>query len=87
MNTTNGIVLITLYENNKRVPFVHERTVVMKSDGLLLFQPQAVESAARAEEEFEELVRRLASNRRTNSGAARHGQWRPALQSIAETGS
>ncbi|KAG1366935.1 hypothetical protein COCNU_13G007250 [Cocos nucifera] len=50
--------------------------------------PQVVEPPARTEVEFEELVRRLASNRRTSSGAAtRHGQWRPALNSIAETGS
>ncbi|XP_008810101.2 uncharacterized protein LOC103721611 isoform X2 [Phoenix dactylifera] len=46
-----------------------------------------VESPATAEVEFEELEQRLASNRRTSSGAAaRHGQWRPALQSIAEIG-
>ncbi|XP_010939007.1 uncharacterized protein [Elaeis guineensis] len=50
--------------------------------------PQAVEPPATTDAEFEELVRRLACNRRTSSGAAtRHGQWRPALQSIAETGS
>lgn len=49
---------------------------------------QVVESPTRVEVEFEELVQRLASNRRSSSGAtARHGQWRPALQSIAEIGS
>ncbi|XP_010943136.1 uncharacterized protein [Elaeis guineensis] len=50
--------------------------------------PQVVESPDRVEAEFEELVQRLASNRRSSSGVvARHGQWRPALQSIAESGS
>ncbi|XP_038973037.1 uncharacterized protein LOC103711318 [Phoenix dactylifera] len=49
--------------------------------------PQVVESPETVEVEFEEMVQRLASNRSSSGAAARHGQWRPALQSIAETGS
>lgn len=51
-------------------------------------QPEEHKVEAEVDKELEEVVQDMMtrSNMSSSSGAARHGQWKPALESIAEVG-
>ncbi|XP_042445258.1 uncharacterized protein LOC122030157 [Zingiber officinale] len=50
-------------------------------------QPEEHQVEAEVDKELEELVRDMMTrSNMSSSGAARHGQWKPALESIAEVG-